>query len=129
MDPATGSTLISVSGGLEDDVDEAVRVARKVFDDGTWPQSNPTYWAALLNKLADLMEQNAGDLIAIECADTGKTIKQCTGLDLPGSVGTLRYYAGFADRILGQTSCNIAGTFAYTCREPVGVCDQIIPWK
>lgn len=128
-DPATGQPLISIVEGREDDVDEAVRVARQVFDAGDWAQSNPTYRASLLNKLADLFEENKDDLIALECADTGKTVKLCSSLDFPASVGTLRYYAGWADKVAGETSFNIPGTFAYTRREPIGVCGQIIPWK
>lgn len=127
--PATGKPLISIYEGREDDVDEAVKVARHVFDETDWGTSNPTYRAALLHKLADIMEENKDDVVAIECADTGKTPQQCSNLDFPGSVGTLRYYAGWADKILGQASFNIPGTFAYTRREPVGVCGQIIPWK
>lgn len=85
--------------------------------------------AAILHKLADLMEQHKDNLIAIEMLDTGKTYKQASNLDVPASIATLRYYAGWADKILGQTSFNIPGTFSYTKREPVGVCGQIIPWK
>lgn len=125
--PATGKPLLSVAEGREEDVDEAVRVARKTFQ--TWKDSNPVYRARLLNKLADILERNAEDLVAIECADTGKTAKQAGNLDVPGSIGTLRYYAGWADKVLGQTSTNIPSTFAFTRREPVGVCGQIIPWK
>lgn len=126
-DPATGKPLMSVSEGREEDVEIAVKSARQAFQ--TWKDTDPTHRAKLLNKLADLMEKNAEDLIAIECADTGKTPRQCSSLDLPGSIGTLRYYAGWADKVVGLTSFNIPGTFSYTRREPVGVCGQIIPWK
>lgn len=98
-DPSTGKELLSVSEGQAEDVDFAVKVARKAFDDGAWAFSDPTYRAKLLNKLADILEKNAEDLINLECADTGKTYQQCSALDLPGSVGTLRYYAGWADKV------------------------------
>ncbi|TQS33748.1 hypothetical protein Golomagni_05895, partial [Golovinomyces magnicellulatus] len=52
-----------------------------------------------------------------------------SNLDIPGSIGTLRYYAGWADKVLGVASFNIPKTFGYTRREPVGVCGQIIPWN
>ncbi|GKZ20037.1 hypothetical protein AbraIFM66951_001629 [Aspergillus brasiliensis] len=128
-DPATGQVLIFIVEGREDDVDEAVRIARDVFDAGDWAHSDPTYRASLLNKLADLMEENKDDLVALECADTGKTPHLCYQVDFPGSVGTLRYYAGWADKVLGQSSFNIPRTFAFTKREPVGVCGKIIPWN
>lgn len=125
--PATGKPLMSVAEGREEDVEKAVQVARRTFK--TWKDTDPTYRAALLNRLADLLEKNVDDFIAIECADTGKTVQQCSNLDLPGSIGTLRYYAGWADKVNGLTSFNIPGTFSYTKREPIGVCGQIIPWK
>lgn len=80
-------------------------------------------------KLADLMEEHFVELVAIEMFDTGKTHFQAANLDVPASIGTLRYYAGWADKILGQTSFDIPKVFGYTKREPVGVCGQIIPWN
>ena len=128
-DPSTGQEFIRIQEGREEDVDAAVRVARRTFDDGSWAGSNPLHRAKLLNNLADIMETNAEEITTLECADTGKTLKQCSALDVPGSIGTLRYYAGWADKVLGTTSFNIPGTFAYTRREPIGVCGQIIPWN
>ena len=128
-DPSTGQELLRVQEGREEDVDAAVKIARRTFDDGSWTESSPLYRAELLNKLADIMEKNAEEITALECADTGKTLKQCSNLDVPGSIGTLRYYAGWADKILGKTSFNVPGTFIYTRREPIGVCGQIIPFN
>lgn len=128
-DPTTGQEVIRVQEGREKDVDEAVLAARKTFNSKEWAESNPTMRGELLRNLAELMENNKEDLVAIEMLDTGKTYKQASGLDFMGSIGTLKYYAGWADKILGLTSFNIPGTFAYTRREPIGVCGQIIPWK
>lgn len=127
--PATGKVVIEVQEGRAEDVDIAVKAARKTFKSKEFKDIAPAQRAALLHKLADVMEAHKDDLIAIEMLDTGKTYKQASALDIPGSIGTLRYYAGWADKILGQSSFNIPGTFAYTKREPVGVCGQIIPWK
>jgi len=128
-DPGTGKVLATVQEGMPEDVDLAVAAARKAHNNLSWSAGNPADRAALLHKLADLMEQHKDDIVALECADTGKTTKQCSNLDFPGSVGTLRYYAGWADKVLGQSSFNIPGTFSYTQRQPIGVCGQIIPWK
>ena len=128
-DPSTGQELIRIQEGREEDVDAAVKVARRTFDDGSWTNTNPLERAKLLNSLADIMEKNAEEIATLECADTGKTLKQCSNLDVPVSISTLRYYAGWADKVLGTTSFNIPGTFAYTRREPIGVCGQIIPWN
>lgn len=127
--PATGEELIQVQEGRAEDVDIAVKKARALFNDPSYREMNPMERGAMLNKLADLMEAHKDDLIAIEMLDTGKTYKQASNLDVPASIGTLRYYAGWADKVLGLSSFNIPKTFAYTKREPVGVCGQIIPWK
>ncbi|KAK5101032.1 hypothetical protein LTS08_004638 [Lithohypha guttulata] len=127
--PATGEIVIEVQEGRADDVDIAVKAARKTFKSKEFKEMNPAGRAALLHKLADLMEQHKDELCAIEMLDTGKTHKQASNLDVPGSIGTLRYYAGWADKILGQASFNVPGTFSYTRREAVGVCGQIIPWN
>nr|OQO16679.1 hypothetical protein B0A51_16086 [Rachicladosporium sp. CCFEE 5018] len=128
-DPGTGKTLATVCEGMPEDVDLAVAAARKAYENESWSAGNPADRSALLHKLADLMEANKDDIVALECADTGKTYKQCSNLDFPGSVGTLRYYAGWADKVLGQSSFNVPGTFSYTQRQPIGVCGQIIPWN
>lgn len=127
--PATGEVVIEVQEGQAEDVDVAVKAARKTFKSKEWRDTAPAARAAILHKLADLMEQHAEQLCAVEMLDTGKTHKQASNLDVPGSIGTLRYYAGWCDKIEGLASFNIPGTFAYTRREPVGVCGQIIPWK
>lgn len=123
-DPATGKTLATVCEGMPEDVDYAVSCARKAFNTD-WSTGAPQIRSALLSKLADLMEEHKEELIAVECADTGKTYKQCSSLDIPGSIHTLRYYAGWADKVMGQTNFGIPGTFSYTQRQPIGVCGQV----
>src|SRR5436190_1640727 len=81
----------------------------------------------LLYKLADLVEKNAEDLAQLESLNCGKTIRDSRG-DMAGVVNTLRYYAGWADKVEGRT-VPVRGDFlSYTLRQPVGVVGQIIPW-
>lgn len=127
--PTNGKPIIDLQEGREEDVDVAVKAARTTFESKEWGGVNPVHRGDLLKKLAALMERDKEDIIHLEMLDTGKTRRQAENLDFPASVGTLKYYAGFADKIQGLTSFNIPGTFAYTRREPVGVCGQIIPWK
>lgn len=128
-DPKLGKEVIQIYEGDADDVDAAVKVARDLFESDSYQKMNPADRGALINKLADIMEREAETIIAIEMLDTGKTYKQASTLDFPGSIGTMRYYSGFADKILGVHSSNVPGTFAYTRKEPCGVCGQIIPWN
>lgn len=125
--PATGEEIIQVQEGQAEDVDDAVQVARKVFRSKEWAAFPAMERAKCLNKLADLMEENFEELLAIEMLDTGKTRTQAANLDLPGSIGTIRYFAGWCDKIYGQSNFGVPGVFGYTKREPVGVCGQIIP--
>lgn len=127
--PGTGKEILQIEEGREEDVEAAVQAARKAFQSEEWSTLDPVHRGELLTKLATLMERDKEDIIALEMLDTGKTYRQASNLDFPGSVSTLKYYAGWADKVTGMTSFNIPKTFAYTRREPIGVCGQIIPWK
>ena len=87
----------------------------------------------LLNKLADLIEENIEELAMLETLNNGKSIGEAMAADLPLTIQCYRYYAGWADKIGGQVitpSGPIAkGLFGYTEKEPVGVVGQIIPWN
>jgi len=127
--PASGQEILQVQEGQAEDVDEAVKTARKLFRSKEWQDFPASERAKCLNRLADLMEEDFEELLAIEMLDTGKTRTQAANLDLPGSIGTMRYFAGWCDKIYGQSNSSVPGVFGYTKREPVGVCGQIIPWK
>ncbi|KIX97988.1 uncharacterized protein Z520_06067 [Fonsecaea multimorphosa CBS 102226] len=127
-DPSTGKVLLSIQEGLPEDVDVAVKAARAAFEAG-WADSDPAWRGSLLQRLADLMEKHRHELLAVEVVDSGNTLHQVSTVDLPASIGTLRYYASWADKVYGRTSATVPGTFTYTVREPVGVCGQIIPWN
>ena len=83
----------------------------------------------LMYKLADLIEEELNDLAALETLDNGKPIRDSRAADLPLTIDCLRYYAGYADKIHGQTIPVRGNYFTYTRREPVGVVGQIIPWN
>ena len=84
---------------------------------------------ALMHKLADLIEEEFDELAALETLDNGKPIRDARAADLPLVIDCLRYYAGFADKIHGQTIPVRGNYFTYTRKEPVGVVGQIIPWN
>ncbi|KAK4506859.1 hypothetical protein PRZ48_000592 [Zasmidium cellare] len=127
--PATGKEIIQVQEGLPEDVDDAVAAARKTFKSKEYEEFGAVNRAKCMIKLADLMEEYFEELVTLEMVDTGKTRHQASNLDVPASIGTLRYYAGWADKVLGQSNFDIPKVFGYTKREPVGVCGQIIPWN
>jgi aldehyde dehydrogenase (NAD+) len=128
LNPATGKVIAQVAAGTAADVDKAVKAARRALDSGPWSTMDAADRGRLLYKLADLVERDAEELAALESLNGGKTIVDARG-DLQGVVNTLRYYAGWADKIEGRT-VPVRGSFlSYTLRQPVGVVGQIIPWN
>lgn len=128
LNPATGEKIAAVAEGTAKDVDKAVKAARKALESGPWSKMDAADRGRLLFKLADLFEKNAAELATLEALNCGKTITDSVG-DLQGVVNTLRYYAGWADKIHGET-VPVRGSFlSYTLRQPVGVVGQIIPWN
>src|SRR5580704_10248427 len=83
VNPATGETICRVAEGDKADVDLAVKSARKAFEEGPWPRMNASERGRLLNKLADLIEENREELAALESLDNGKTYKDSYNADLP----------------------------------------------
>ena len=127
--PATGEVLARVAEGDAEDVDRAVRAARRAFDQSSWTRMPPHERERLLLKVADLIEQHGEELAQLETLDNGKSIFESRNVDIPGSASTFRYYAGWVNKITGETNPTDPAFFNYTLREPVGVCGQIIPWN
>ena len=126
--PATGEVIARVAAGTAADVDKAVKAARRAVESGPWNTMDAADRGKLLYDLADLVERNSEELAALESFNCGKTITDSKG-DMEGVVNTLRYYAGWADKIEGKT-IPVRGSFlSYTLRQPVGVVGQIIPWN
>jgi aldehyde dehydrogenase (NAD+) len=121
--------IADVAAGDKADVDQAAKAARKAFESGPWPKMDARDRGRLLYKLADLIEDEFDELAALETLDNGKPIRDARAADLPLVLDCLRYYAGYADKIHGQTIPVRGNFFTYTRREPVGVVGQIIPWN
>jgi phenylacetaldehyde dehydrogenase len=130
VDPSTGDVIAHVAEGDREDVERAVRAARRAFDSGAWPAMTPSERGRLLWKLADLLEAHADEFAELESLDNGKPKVVARAADVPLSVDLLRYMAGWATKIEGATlPISVPGHVAWTRREPVGVVGQIIPWN
>jgi acyl-CoA reductase-like NAD-dependent aldehyde dehydrogenase len=129
INPATGQSLGTVAKGTAADIDQAVKAARAAFESDAWAGMGAADRERLLHRFADLIEQNAATLAALETYDTGKPFGDASKVDLPLSVQTLRYYAGWPSKLRGET-VPVRGPFlTYTLREPIGVIGQIVPWN
>jgi phenylacetaldehyde dehydrogenase len=129
FNPATGDVLAQVAEGDRADIDAAVAAARRAFESGPWRSMSPSQRSRLIYKLADKLEERLEDFALLESLDNGKPLTIARVADVPMSVDNLRYMAGWATKILGD-SIPVPGEFhAYTRREPIGVAGQIIPWN
>ncbi|MGO8770077.1 MAG: aldehyde dehydrogenase family protein [Mycobacterium sp.] len=134
-DPATGQTLTQVALGQDEDIDRAVRAARRAFDAGPWPAMKPNQRERLLWRIGDILSERAEEFGQLEALDNGKSAGIATAVDVAWTADIFRYYAGWATKIEGST-INVSMPFApgaefhaYTLREPVGVCGLIVPWN
>lgn len=130
--PSTGEILCQIAEGDKEDIDRAVAAARAAFEKGPWRKITPSQRGRLVWKLADLLEKHAEEFAQLESLDNGKPIAMARIVDVPTSVDQLRYYAGWATKIEGNTipiSAHGAKFLAYTLREPIGVVGQIVPWN
>ncbi|WP_062380615.1 aldehyde dehydrogenase family protein [Pseudomonas abietaniphila] len=134
VDPGTGETVAQLRDAQAEDVNLAVDSARAAFK-GAWAHVTPYQRGVLLNRLADLIEANGEELAQLETLSSGKSINLSRHIEVDQSAVFLRYFAGWATKIGGQTMTpsfpSMAGEqySAYTLREPVGVVAAIVPWN
>jgi aldehyde dehydrogenase (NAD+) len=129
VNPATGEVLTQIVEASSADVDAAVVAARKALEMGPWRKMPASERGRLIWRLADLIEKNIDELAELETLDNGKPIFESRNVDMPMVIDVLRYYAGWATKIHGETVNTFDSAFTYTLREPVGVVGLIIPWN
>jgi acyl-CoA reductase-like NAD-dependent aldehyde dehydrogenase len=128
VNPTTGEPVASVADADATDVDRAVNAARAAFE-GPWSAMHPADRGRLIAKLAQLVHDNAQQLAEIDAIDAGKPVTNSLRVDIPAAVDCFEYYAGWADKIHGETVPVRGPMFTYLLRQPVGVVGQIIPWN
>ncbi|KAJ5931417.1 hypothetical protein N7516_005906 [Penicillium verrucosum] len=129
INPTTAKEITSIHAASADDVDKAVKAARAALNNPSWRDLPGVDRGKLMNRLAQLIEDNRATLATIETIDNGKPYSVSFNDDLTETAETIRYYGGYADKVFGQVIDTTPDKFAYTVREPVGVCGQIIPWN
>ena len=125
--PADGEILAECAQATREDVDEAVKAAWKAFE--TWKHVPVNERAAILNKIADIIDENKEFLAMVESLDNGKPIRETMAVDIPLSAQHFRYFAGCI--MAEEGSANMLGTdtMSLILREPIGVVGQIVPWN
>ena len=128
--PATGDLVGRVPAGTEADVDRAVAAARAAFRDGRWSRRYLPERAAILARLADLIEAHADELAHLETLQTGSAYKLRRDSDLPFTVDNLRFFAGAVRHLEGKAAYEYSGSHtSFVRREPLGVVGQVSPWN
>ncbi|MCP2351457.1 aldehyde dehydrogenase (NAD+) [Nonomuraea roseoviolacea subsp. carminata] len=117
VNPATEETLAEVACASADDVDRAVRAARKAF--GGWSGLPGSERAKYLFRIARIIQERARELAVLESLDNGKPIRESRDVDLPLVAAHFFYYAGWADKL----------QYAGFGTKPLGVAGQVIPWN
>ena len=128
INPSNGEVLAHLSRGDKKDVDSAVRAARETFESAAWQDMVPAERGRILNRIASLIRENKEELARLESLDIGKPLSQARN-DAEVAGRYFEYYAGVADKILGNTIPVTPGILNFTVREPWGVSAQIIPWN
>jgi len=133
VDPSTCKIISQIADATDAEVDRAVAAARAAFDDGRWSGLPPIARESMIHNLASLIEKHADELAELEAIDNGKPLSVAATADIPGSIGMMRYMAGWATKLSGEVlepMAAPAGAFhCYVRREPVGVAAQIVPWN
>lgn len=129
VNPATEEKIIDVQEGDKADIDLAVAAAKAAFKRGApWRTMDASERGSLLNKIADLVERDLEYIAALDSLDNGKPLNDARG-DMKWGIGKLRYFAGWSDKIHGQTVPVDGPFFSFTRREPVGIVGCILPWN
>ncbi len=135
FDPSTGDVLASVAEGEAEDIDKAVKAARKAFESGPWRELTPSDRSKIIWKIGDLILENLEELAELESLDNGKPLAVARIADVPLAADLFHYMAGWVTKLEGNTLpisvpyAKGAKFFAYTRREPIGVVGQVIPWN
>nr|QII68909.1 benzaldehyde dehydrogenase [Hypericum calycinum] len=129
IDPRNGEVSAKVAEGDKEDVDLAVKAARHAFDHGPWPRMSGSARGRIMMKFADLIDEHAEEIAALDAINAGKLFAFTKMVEIPSVANTLRYYAGAADKIHGEVLKMSREFHGYTLLEPFGVVGHIIPWN
>jgi gamma-glutamyl-gamma-aminobutyraldehyde dehydrogenase len=129
INPANGETIAAMSAGTADDIDRAVKAARRAFKSGNWSKLAPRARMEILYRFAALIDERAEELSVLETLDMGKPITDVISIDLPAVVDTIKFMAECIDKVDGSVTNTEAGVLHMVLREPIGVVGAISPWN
>src|SRR3989442_11253840 len=128
VNPATEEVIAEVASADKSDVDAAVAAARAALD-GPWGKLSARERGKLIWKVGEKLLEKADEIARLEPLHNGKPIFESRQIEVPASAECFQYYAGWADKIHGETVPVKGNYLTYTLREPVGVVAAIVPWN
>src|SRR5207237_274931 len=127
--PRDGSVLAEVAECDKEDIDRAVKAARKAFESGVWANKAPKSRKRVMLKFADLIERNTDELALLETLDMGKPISNARNGDLRAVIECVRWYAEALDKLYDEIAPSPRTALALIEREPIGVVGAVVPWN
>ncbi len=127
QDPSTGKQIAQIARGNADDIDAAVAAAHASLE-GEWGEMPAFERGRILERLGKLVLEHADELASMEAQDVGKPLQQAKN-DVTALARYCEFYAGAADKLMGETIPFQQGFTVYTLREPHGVTGHIVPWN
>lgn len=128
VNPATEEVIAQVPASTKEDVDAAVQAARAAFE-GPWAKLSARERGRVIYTLGEKLVERADEFASLETAHNGKPIFESRQIEIPAAAECLQYFAGWADKVHGETVPVKGNYFTYTLREPLGVCAAIVPWN
>lgn len=129
INPATGKVIASIASCQAEDVDLAVRSARKAFDSGVWSRCAPADRKRILLRFAESLMTHREELALLESLDVGKPISNAYNGDIVSSATCIQWYAEAIDKLYGETAPATDDMTTIIMREPLGVVGAVVPWN
>ncbi|WP_109467494.1 aldehyde dehydrogenase [Albibacillus kandeliae] len=129
VNPGTGEVLTEVARGGAEDIDRAVKSARRAFEDGRWSRKTPGERKEVLLALAALIRENIPELALLDTLDMGKTISDSSTIDAPGSAHFFQWHAEAIDKLYDEVAPTGGRDLALIRRVPLGVVGAVVPWN
>jgi acyl-CoA reductase-like NAD-dependent aldehyde dehydrogenase len=129
VSPRDGSVIAEVARGGPEDIDRAVRAARRAFEQGSWALADPAERKRVLLALAALMSEHLEELAQLEALDTGHPISDARSVDVPNASRCFAWYAEAIDKVYGEIAPTAADALALISHEPLGVLGAVVPWN
>jgi acyl-CoA reductase-like NAD-dependent aldehyde dehydrogenase len=127
--PINGKAVARIAEGDKEDIDRAVKSARKAFNKGLWSEIAPRERKKIMLRFAELIAKNADELALLETLDMGKPIAFAKAVDVAGVVDTVRWYAEAIDKVYDEIAPTAVNALDLIRREPMGVVGAVIPWN